>query len=50
MCVLVAESGGGVIGYLAGFDHPAFRANGRVAWVDELGVAEAHQRSGQGGR
>jgi GNAT superfamily N-acetyltransferase len=48
MCVLVAESGGGVIGYLAGFDHPAFRANGRVAWVDELGVAEAHQRSGAG--
>jgi GNAT superfamily N-acetyltransferase len=48
MCVLVAESGGGVIGYLMGFDHPAFRANGRVAWVDELGVAEAHQRSGAG--
>jgi len=48
MCVLIAESSGGVIGYLLGFDHPAFRANGRVAWVDELGVAEAHQRSGAG--
>jgi GNAT superfamily N-acetyltransferase len=48
MCVLVAESNEGVFGYLAGFDHPAFRANGRVAWVDELGVAEAHQRSGAG--
>src|ERR1700730_8830393 len=48
MCVLVAESGGGVIGYLAGFDHPAFRANGRGAWVDELGVAQAHQRPGAG--
>lgn len=48
MCVLIAESSGGVIGYLLGFDHPAFRANGRVAWVDELGVAEAAPEVGRG--
>ncbi len=48
VCVLVAESDGSVIGYLAGFDHLAFRANGRVAWVDELAVAEGHHRLGAG--
>ena len=46
----VAESGssGAVIGYLLGFDHPAFFANGRVAWVEELTVEDAHRRAGIG--
>ena len=33
-----------IIGYLLGFDHYTFYANGRVAWVEELMVAEAFRR------
>jgi GNAT superfamily N-acetyltransferase len=32
------------VGYLLGFDHPTFYANGRVAWVEELMVGEAWRR------
>jgi GNAT superfamily N-acetyltransferase len=45
----VAEPGAGpdtVAGYCLGFDHLAFYANGRVAWVEEIMVRE--DRRGQG--
>src|SRR5262249_58915704 len=42
--VLVAESESAIVGYLLGFDHPTFYANGRVAWVEELMVDEAWRR------
>lgn len=43
-----AESRGRLIGYCLGFDHVALYANGRVAWVEELMVAETHRRRGIG--
>ncbi|MGC3994701.1 MAG: GNAT family N-acetyltransferase [Propionicimonas sp.] len=36
------------VGYLHGLAHPAFHANGSVAWVEELWVDEEHRRSGVG--
>jgi GNAT superfamily N-acetyltransferase len=47
-CILVAEVGGVVVGYMLGFEHLTFFANGRVAWVEELMVAQAHRRQGLG--
>ena len=44
----VAEADGEVIGYILGFDHLTFFANGRVAWVEEITVAEAFRRQGVG--
>ena len=46
--VLVAASGGQVIGYLLGFEHDTFYANGPVGWVEELFVLPAHRGSGVG--
>ena len=46
--VLVAESSGLVIGYLVAHVHETFFANGPVAWVEEIMVAEAHRRAGIG--
>lgn len=46
--VLVAASGGRVIGYLLGFAHDTFYANGPVGWVEELFVVPAHRGSGVG--
>src|ERR1700684_2200358 len=43
--VLVAEDGDEIVGYLLGVDHLAFYANGRVAYVEEVAVAE--ERRGQ---
>ena len=43
--LLVAEVSGQVIGYLLGFDHPSFFANGSVAWVEELAVVPKRRRS-----
>ena len=40
----------GVVGYLLGFEHLTFFANGRVAWVEEIMVSEQHRRSGIGRR
>jgi GNAT superfamily N-acetyltransferase len=39
-----------VVGYLLGFDHHTFFANGRVAWVEEIMVAEDRRRHGSGRR
>lgn len=47
-CILVAVEAGTVVGYLLGFDHDTFFANGRVAWVEEIMVEEAHRRCGTG--
>ena len=47
-CVLVAERDGRIVGYLLGFEHPAFFANGRVAWIEEVAVAAGLRRGGIG--
>jgi ribosomal protein S18 acetylase RimI-like enzyme len=37
-----------IIGYLLGFTHPTFYANGGVAWVEEVAVRESCRREGVG--
>jgi GNAT superfamily N-acetyltransferase len=37
-----------VVGYILGFDHTTFYANGRVAWVEEIMVRQEQRRSGIG--
>ncbi len=44
----VAEADGEVAGYVLGFDHLTFFANGRVAWVEEITVSEPFRRRGIG--
>ena len=39
-----------IIGYVLGFDHYTFFANGRVAWVEEITVRADQRRSGIGWR
>jgi GNAT superfamily N-acetyltransferase len=46
----VAERDGTVLGYCLGFDHVAFYANGRVAWVEEIVVRPEWRRSRLGAR
>lgn len=46
--LLVARVDGQIVGYLLGFDHPAFFANGRVGWVEEIMVNPDHRRQGIG--
>ncbi|HTE86145.1 MAG TPA: GNAT family N-acetyltransferase, partial [Dehalococcoidia bacterium] len=48
-CLLVAEAGT-AIGYLLGFAHDTFYANGPVAWVEELMVGESWRRQHVGQR
>ena len=43
-----AEASEEVAGYVLGFDHLTFFANGRVAWVEEIMVSEAFRRQGVG--
>lgn len=45
---LVAEKNEEIIGYLIGFDHRAFYANGRVSWVEEIFVKETDRKKGIG--
>src|SRR5262245_30989484 len=47
-CVLVAERDGRIAGYLLGFAHLAFYANGPVAWVEEIAVTAALRGNGIG--
>jgi GNAT superfamily N-acetyltransferase len=42
--LLVAETDGQVSGYVLGFTHPAFYANGRVGWVEEIAVRPEQRR------
>ena len=46
--LLVAEKNEGSVGYLLGFDHPAFYANGRVSWVEEVYVKQPYRKEGLG--
>src|SRR5205823_9320538 len=46
--IAVACDGGRVVGYVLGFDHHTFYANGRVAWVEEIMVSEDVRRGGVG--
>ncbi|GAB5452917.1 MAG: GNAT family N-acetyltransferase [Halioglobus sp.] len=48
--VLIADSGGQSVGYLLGFVHDTFFANGPVAWVEEIMVHSEHRRAGLGGQ
>ena len=45
-CLLLAADGREAIGYLLGFRHLTFYANGPVAWVEEIAVR--HRDRGQG--
>jgi len=47
-CLLVAERSGTLVGYLLGFDHFTFFANGRVSWVEEVEVHSSFRRKGIG--
>ena len=47
-CVRVAALDGVAVGYVLGFEHLTFFANGRVAWVEEIMVHEAHRHKGVG--
>ena len=44
----VAHAPPGVVGYLLGFDHLTFFANGRVSWVEEVAVDKHWRRRGVG--
>lgn len=44
----VAIIEGEIVGYCLGFDHYAFYANGRVAWVEEIFVKEEYRAGGIG--
>ena len=46
--LLVAVDGETTVGYLAASVHPTLYANGPVAWIEELMVAEAARRRGAG--
>jgi GNAT superfamily N-acetyltransferase len=46
--IAVAEIGGQLVGYVAGDAHETFYAGGKVAWVDEILVAEDARRQGIG--
>jgi len=47
-CLLVAVSGQEYLGYLLGFRHLTFYANGPVAWVEEVAVREQDRGRGIG--
>ena len=44
----VAETAQQLVGYVLGFEHYTFFANGRVAWVEEITVSEPWRRQGIG--
>ena len=46
--VAVASDSDRIVGYVLVFDHHTFYANGRVAWVEEIMVAEDCRRHGIG--
>lgn len=49
MCLLVAEDGGEVRGYLLGYVQPTFFATGPVGYIEQVIVDEATRRKGLGG-
>ena len=46
--IAVASDSGRGVGYVLGFDHHTFYANGRVVWVEEIMVSEDVRRRGVG--
>jgi GNAT superfamily N-acetyltransferase len=46
--LVIVEQEEQVIGYLLGFVHTTFYANGPVAWVEEITISAAYQRQGVG--
>jgi GNAT superfamily N-acetyltransferase len=44
----IADDGERTAGYVLGFDHRTFFANGRVSWVEEIMVVEGMRRQGVG--
>jgi GNAT superfamily N-acetyltransferase len=44
----IAETEEEIVGYVLGFDHLTFFANGRVAWVEEIIVSAEVRRQGIG--
>jgi len=46
--ILVADDAGEIVGYLLGFDHFTFFANGRVSWVEEVTVRADRRGEGIG--
>lgn len=46
--ILVADNDEKVVGYLLGFIHTTFFANGNVAWLEEIMVDEKFRRAGVG--
>jgi len=47
-CLLLAVNGDDRLGYLLGFEHLTFYANGPVAWVEEVFVGGQHRGCGVG--
>lgn len=47
-CLLVAANGHETLGYLLGFRHLTFYANGPVAWVEEIAVRREDRGKGVG--
>ncbi|GGM80330.1 GNAT family N-acetyltransferase [Dactylosporangium sucinum] len=47
-CLLLAVDGGDAVGYLLGFRHLTFYANGPVGWVEEILVRSDRRSSGVG--
>jgi GNAT superfamily N-acetyltransferase len=47
-CLLLAAAGGEVVGYLLGFRHLTFYANGPVGWVEEIVVRDQERGHGVG--
>jgi GNAT superfamily N-acetyltransferase len=47
-CVLLAADGDEAVGYLLGFSHDTFYANGPVAWVEEILVRDRVRGRGVG--
>jgi GNAT superfamily N-acetyltransferase len=46
--VAVAEMDRQLVGYILGFEHETFFANGHVTWVEEIMVSERFRRQGIG--
>jgi GNAT superfamily N-acetyltransferase len=47
-CLLVAAASGDCVGYVLGFSHLTFYANGPVGWVEEIVVHHEHRGRGVG--
>lgn len=50
VCLAVAEVDHELAGYVLGFDHLTFFANGRVSWVEEIFVKERYRRDNVGAK